>query len=218
MVVMMLIAIVAALLAGIWTVGLRRRLDAASHGRFPLLTLGACVLVAVPGIVQVTVAPGLLAAWQRNDELVGHGQVWRLGTALLVQDGWTGGLIFNLVVLALVGSIAEQIISRWHWALYALTGALVGGLAGLAWQPTGGGNSIAFMGLIGGLGVEVLLRRSLLTTVPAVVSLAACVVLVFGRDLHGAAALGAAAVAGGLALRALGRSTPRPGVITSCGG
>ncbi len=77
-------------------------------GRAPV-TLALAALVAIPSLLQL-VFPAPLTALQRDRDLILHnGQVWRLVTALVVQDGGLIGLIFNLPPLVLLGALAEQL-------------------------------------------------------------------------------------------------------------
>jgi rhomboid protease GluP len=95
--------------------------------------------------------PAVSEALQRNPSALMAGEVWRAVTPLFVQpDRWPITLsIWGL--LAVGGVAAEQIFGMAGWlALYG-TGAVVGEIAGYAWQPTGSGGSIAVAGLLGGL-------------------------------------------------------------------
>lgn len=89
---------------------------------------------------------GVLGQLQRRPAGL-HGDWWRTGTALLVQDGGVFGAVSNLLFLAVIGIAAEQIVTRWQWLAGYLGAAAVGEFAGYAWQPVGGGNSIAICGL-----------------------------------------------------------------------
>jgi membrane associated rhomboid family serine protease len=88
-----------------------------------------------------------------------HGDWWRTLTSLLVQDGGVAGAVSNLGFLLLLGIAAEQVANRWQWIVAYLGAGLVGEFAGYAWQPTGGGNSVANCGLAGLLVVAVVRQR-----------------------------------------------------------
>jgi hypothetical protein len=118
--------------------------------------------------------------------------VWRLLTALVVQDGGTGGAVGNLVALAVVGAVAEQVWSRRAWVAVALGGAFLAELWGLAVQPVGGGNSVAVFALSASLAVVAPVRGDLVTRVLAGAALAAGAVLLVTGDLHGGAVLAGA--------------------------
>ena len=61
----------------------------------PVLTAVTVLVVAVPSLVQLTVAPDLLAALERDRGAIADGQVWRLLTSLVVQDGGWAGTVFQ---------------------------------------------------------------------------------------------------------------------------
>ncbi|MDG4822757.1 rhomboid family intramembrane serine protease [Asanoa sp. WMMD1127] len=123
--------------------------------RIPL-TLAVFVITAVPSLLQFAY-PGVLTSLQRTPA-IRDGQVWRLVTSLVVQDGGWFGAASNLFFLLLVGALAELTLRRWLWATcYVGCGLVAEGIA-LAWEPTGGGNSIAICGLAGALTVALLTR------------------------------------------------------------
>ncbi len=123
--------------------------------RIPL-TLAVFAVTAVPSLLQFAF-PAVLTSLQRTPA-IRDGQVWRLITSLLVQDGGWFGTISNLFFLLLIGALAELTIRRWLWATcYLGCGLAAEGIA-VAWQPTGGGNSIAICGLAGALTVALLAR------------------------------------------------------------
>jgi len=97
--------------------------------QWPCTTI-AVIIVGVPTLAQFTVAPWLLDNLERNWILIAEGQVWRLFTSLVVQDGSVAGAIFNLVALALIGFAAEQVLGLMRWTIIALTGVLGGELWG----------------------------------------------------------------------------------------
>ncbi len=113
------------------------------------LTLTVFVVTAVPSLLQVPF-PAVLTSLQRTPA-VRDGEVWRIGTSLLVQDGGWFGTLSNLLFLLVVGAVAERVLPRWLWLVCYLAGGLTGQLFGLAWQPVGGGNSVAICGLAGAL-------------------------------------------------------------------
>ena len=93
---------------------------APAHRRRPVATGVALVLVAVPSLLQLTVFPGLLEQLGRNRQALGSGQLWRLLTALVVQDGGWPGTAFNLVALLVVGVAAERLWTSARWCFIAL--------------------------------------------------------------------------------------------------
>jgi membrane associated rhomboid family serine protease len=113
------------------------------------LTLTVFAVTAVPSLLQVPF-PAVLTSLQRTPA-VRDGEWWRIGTSLLVQDGGWFGTFSNLLFLLVVGAVAEWVLPRWLWLVCYLAGGLTGQLFGLAWQPVGGGNSVAICGLAGAL-------------------------------------------------------------------
>jgi membrane associated rhomboid family serine protease len=175
-----------------------RRPEVADRGRrAPLATAVALLVVGVPTLLQLTVAPGLLGHLERDRDAILDGQVWRLLTSLVVQDGGTGGAIANLVALAVVGAVAEQVWDRRRWAAIALGGAVAGELWGLVVQPVGGGNSVAVFALAASLAVAAILApgSDRIAKALAVAALGAAAILVAAADIHGGAALAGALIA-----------------------
>ncbi|GAA4486999.1 hypothetical protein GCM10023191_014220 [Actinoallomurus oryzae] len=123
------------------------------HGlrRFPLVTAVVFGVTALSNVAQFLV-PGMLAHLERAPAGL-HGDWWRTGTSLFVQDGGVAGTVSNLLFLVLVGAVAEQAVSRSRWLVCYFAAGLVGEIAGYAWQPHGGGNSIAICGLAGAAAV-----------------------------------------------------------------
>jgi membrane associated rhomboid family serine protease len=118
----------------------------------PYTTAVVFVITAVPSLLQFAL-PGLEPALMRDPAAIGAGEWWRLGTALVVQDGGLLGTLFNLVCLAVLGYVAERAFGPARWlALYA-AGAVAGEAAGYLLNDPGAGNSIAVCGLAGGLAV-----------------------------------------------------------------
>lgn len=187
-----------------------RTLPAARRARrLPVATLVSLLLVGVPTLVQLTVRPGLLGAWERNWPLLLDGQWWRLVTSLTVQDGGASGAVLNLVSLAVVGVLAER---AWGARRFALIG-LVAGVGAQFWgavvQPVGAGNSVVVFGLAAASAVVAVVRGPVLARVAGALALVGGLALLVLGDLHGGAALLGALV--GVALlvgdrRAAGRA------------
>ena len=156
--------------------------------RWPWATTVAMMIVGIPTLAQFTVAPSLLENLERNWTLIARGQVWRLFTSLVVQDGGAAGAIFNLVALAMIGFAAEQVWGPIRWAVIALTGALGGELWGKIVQPIGAGNSVAVFSLAASIAVVAVLRGVGLQRLLGIISLAGAAVLLIIGDIHGAAA------------------------------
>ncbi|MFT3925083.1 MAG: rhomboid family intramembrane serine protease [Myxococcales bacterium] len=161
---------------------------------WPRCTFVGLLLIGLPTLLQFTGLPELLPWLERNGDAVARGELWRLLSAALVQDGGPPGALFNLSALLLVGSVAERWLSAGRWLSVALTGSLVGNLAGLLWQPVGAGNSALVFGLAGSLGT-LCLRARVAGSAWLALSFAAALALLLDRDLHGAAACAGALVA-----------------------
>lgn len=183
--------------------------DGAGAGarRVPVVTAVVFVLVVVPSLLQLTVAPGLYETLRRDRTAIAGGEVWRLVTSLVVQDGGWPGALFNLAALAVVGTLAERLWGPARWLVVAVTAQLLGGLWGLYAQPVGGGNSVVNFGLAASLAAAALLldagpraRVPAAVSLLAAVALLAAVVLLAVRDIHGGAALAGAAAGAALAL------------------
>jgi membrane associated rhomboid family serine protease len=119
--------------------------------RPPVVTGIVFALTAMANALQFVI-PDMLDALQRTPAGL-HGDWWRTLSSLFVQDGGAVGTISNLAFLLIIGALAEQILKPQRWlACYAGAG-LLGEFAGYAWQPYGGGNSVAICGLAGALTV-----------------------------------------------------------------
>lgn len=115
--------------------------------RFPVVTAVVFAVTAAVKLLQFAVH-GVLGELQRTPAGL-HGEWWRSSTALFVQDGGVLGTVSNLLFLLLVGTVAEQVLSRSRWLLQYFGVGIVCEFVGYAWQPTGGGNSIAICALAG---------------------------------------------------------------------
>ena len=80
---------------------------AATTPAFPVLTTAVAAVTAAVSITGLVAEPVLLAL-RRDAAALSDGQLWRLLTALLVQDGGVPGTVFNLLGLVLVGVAAEH--------------------------------------------------------------------------------------------------------------
>lgn len=214
------VAVYAAIAAGVQVAIPRVGRSPGGGRRRPVLTLLAVIVIGTVSTVQLTLVPGLLGRLGRNADAIRAGQVWRLLTAVTVQDGGVVGTASNLVTLALIGGLAELLLGRGWWVLAFAAPTLAGELAGLAWQPIGAGNSVAVAGLCGAVAVVVARGQAgipIAARVPAAISL-----LLFGwlaagsHDVHGAAGVAGAVV--GLAFLATGHHLPQPANEALVGG
>ncbi|MDN5761605.1 MAG: rhomboid family intramembrane serine protease [Microlunatus sp.] len=119
--------------------------------RAPWLT-GALVAVTGAGGIAQHILPDLLGQLERSPAGL-QGQWWRIVTALLVQDGGLFGLVSNMIFLGAIGAVAEQVCTRRRWMVQYFGTGLLAELVGYAWQPIGGGNSIAICGLASAVAV-----------------------------------------------------------------
>jgi membrane associated rhomboid family serine protease len=183
-------------------------------GRRPWATPLALVLVGVPSLVQLTVAPDLLGALGRAPGELADGHWWRLVTSLVVQDGGWPGTLFNLAELAVLGLTAERTLGAVRWSAVWLAAGVGAQFWGLLVQPHGGGNSVATFGLAAALAALALVRGVGVSRLLGSLSLVAALVLVVLRDVHsGASVLGAVA---GLVVMAADRRGA--GVVAPVGG
>jgi membrane associated rhomboid family serine protease len=200
-----LAALYAVVLAAGWVAGQLLR----PPERRPWATVAALLIVGIPSLVQLTVAPGLLAALARRPGELGDGQVWRLATSLVVQDGGWPGAVFNLVALALVGGVAEKVWGPGRWWAIWLLGGVGAQFWGLVVQPHGGGNSVATFGLAASLAARALLVGDGRARLSGAVCLLGGLVLLVARDVHGGAVVLGAAAGMVLALRDRVPGAPR---------
>jgi membrane associated rhomboid family serine protease len=162
-----------------------------AHWRVPLLTLAVLLILALCLALQLR-DPGLLPLVERNATAIRHGEYLRLVTAMWFQDGGLSGALLNLAMLAVVGWIAEAELVRARWILGYAAGGLAGQVTGLIWAPIGAGNSVATLGLAGGLFARYLRdARGAGALLPAGALLLASVMVAL-RDIHGVAALAGA--------------------------
>jgi hypothetical protein len=127
--------------------------------RFPVLTTATLGLTAVLTAARLF-GNGPLDALRRDPGALGHGQVWRLLSPVLVQSDTSVLSVLGVFALcAVIGAFAEQRLPRRRWLALYLCGALAGHAIGEAFQPLQGGTSVAFAGILGGLGAYALLGR-----------------------------------------------------------
>jgi membrane associated rhomboid family serine protease len=182
--------------ASLWAAWIAARLFCQRHRRgpfrMPIATIATLVVVGVPSLLQLTVAPGLLSTLRRTPTEVADGELWRLVTSLLVQDGGVWGATFNLVALAFIGVMAERVWGRWRWLIVWIVTGVGAQLWGLVVQPIGAGNSVGTFGLAASAAVVAIISGGALPRTAGAVSLLTGTVLLALGDIHGGAvALGA---------------------------
>jgi membrane associated rhomboid family serine protease len=121
------------------------------------------------------------------------GQLWRLVTSLVVQDGGWAGTVFNLAELALVGVAAERLWGPRRWWVIWLVSGVGAQFWGMVVQPFGGGNSVASFGLAASVAVAALVRGRGPARLLGGLCLLGGLALLAAGDVHGGAVvLGAA--------------------------
>jgi len=159
------------------------------NSHFSQTTFLLVLAIAIPSVLQFPF-PALLSTLQRDYERFLNGDWWRLVTPLFVQDGGVSGTIFNLIGLALVGSVAERIWSARSMLLIFFIGGIIGEIAGFVWQPIGAGNSIGNFSLAASIAVASLARNPPRPVqILAILALGADGILLGLQDIHGAAAM-----------------------------
>lgn len=135
--------------------------------RFPALTLAVLGVTVITSVASIVSSP-VFDAMQRTPDAVG-GQWWRNASALLAQDGGLAGAAINVVFLVVIGTLAEQVISRWEWIFLYCVGGILAELVAHFWQPTGAGNSIAICAITGPIAIELFRNNSALPRFSAVI-------------------------------------------------
>jgi rhomboid protease GluP len=96
--------------------------------------------------------PDVMEALWRDPGALGSGQLWRLLSPVLVQSDDSVLVVIAVFALcAVIGVLGERVFPPRRWIALYLLGALVGHGIGEVFQPDGGGTSVAFMGILGGL-------------------------------------------------------------------
>lgn len=147
-VILSLIVIIAALYAS-WLYG-KLAGNRPRRWKMPWLTLLWSGVVALFGVLQV-VRPELMWPLWRDADLIFAGQWWRLLTAVVAQAGGDNGTIISVMCLLLVGSFAEQYLTRVAWLGIFMGGAILSNVVALYWLPTGGGTAVGTLALVGSL-------------------------------------------------------------------
>ncbi len=99
--------------------------------RWPIATIALTAITVATNALQIA-RPGLLALLERTPRAVAQHEWWRLVTALFAHAGGGLALAGNLVVLIVIGVVAERRFNRGLWlAIYFVCG-VTGELAGLA--------------------------------------------------------------------------------------
>jgi membrane associated rhomboid family serine protease len=159
-------------------------------GRPPRITpwgAGLVVLVAAGWVAQL-LRPVLLDEGMRETASVRAGEWWRLGTAIVLQDGGWIGAVFNLVALAVTVGLAGEVLAPLAGVLVFLLGGIAANLLTvLTFGQAGAGSSMATMVLLAVCVVVGLRNPSWREAGLVVVLVALAVVLLLLRDQHGLA-------------------------------
>jgi hypothetical protein len=159
------------------------------------LRIGLPVLV---GSVAALIWPAVYQALRVEPQAIAQGEVWRLATSTVVQDGGMAGTVFNLVVLGLAILFVSKVLKvGWATVVFWVAAVVLNGFAALAGK-TVAGCSWATFALLGTVAGWSLVRRDRLRWAAPVALVLAVVVWLTG-DLHGMAAVLGAVVGAGLA-------------------
>ena len=117
--------------------------------------------VYIPG--GIGIVPPHVPTGGLNVVGVAHGEWWRLLTAAFLHYG-PFHLAVNMYSLYFAGSLLEQLIGRWRFALLYLAAGIAGSAGAILWSPNAVsvGASGAIFGILGGL--FVLERRGNIST------------------------------------------------------
>jgi membrane associated rhomboid family serine protease len=160
--------------------------------RPPAPAVALWLVVAVPSLLQAPF-PGVLRSLERDPDLIrGHGQWWRLFTAVLVQDGGAAGTVFNLVVLALIGIVAVRVWGGTRALIIFGVAAVTFNIGATFVSPfAGAGNSASTFALATSVtGVAMVTRPQRVTALLAAITAGCGIALLALLDAHGEAVLG----------------------------
>jgi rhomboid protease GluP len=123
--------------------------EPASPSRIPVATLSVLLITGAVTAAQLKY-PELLENLRRDPDKLRNGEWWRAISPMLVQaPAWQSWI--TVPGIAILGIPTERLLgARNMLALYLVAG-VSGELFGYIWQPHGAGNSVADLGLAGGL-------------------------------------------------------------------
>ncbi|MCX5386963.1 rhomboid family intramembrane serine protease [Streptomyces sp. NBC_00083] len=108
----------------------------------PWVAIGLWLIVAIPSLLQFAFPVIYDVLHRDSDQIIDHGQWWRVYTSFMVQDGGVGGTAFNLFILALFGFAAERVWGTRMLLAFVPALMLVFSVdTFLVHGPPGGGNS-----------------------------------------------------------------------------
>ena len=159
---------------------------------FPLLTALTLGVTAVLTASRL-VGDGVLDAVRRDPAALGHGQLWRLVSPVLVQGDRSLFAVLGVFALcSVIGATGERILPRRRWIALYFIGALAGHSAGEVFQPHQSGTSVAFAGILGGLAAYALFGCAPVLQdwrTRAAVAIPLAILDTVFRDIHGVAFL-----------------------------
>lgn len=187
--------------------------NAAQPPRVPVLTAIALTATLL-GTLTRLFGSGVFDSLRRDPTELGHRQLWRLLTPVVVQSDHSLLAIIGVFVLcAVIGVTGEWLLPRSEWLLLYLLGALAGHGIGDTFQPHQSGTSVAFAGILGGLGAKILLDhdpRLKFWRVRFAALIPLAILDTTLRDIHGAPFLVGLAVGSAFELRTRAVTTQSP--------
>lgn len=179
-----IICLYGAYMAGSITLG-----EHVDRRQFSRVTLFMMLAIAIPTTLQFFL-PNLLTLFERDTAKFLSGDWWRFFTPLFFQDDGLVGAVFNLLTLLFIGNIAAQIWDEKRWLLIFLLGGVLSEFLAFFWQPIGAGNSVANFSLAASVAVWCLSHNPAWPArIAALIALGSCFILLFLKDIHGAAGL-----------------------------
>jgi rhomboid protease GluP len=152
--------------------------------KWPVTTLAVLTVTAAVTASQLWI-PSVLPTFKRVPNEIADGEYWRLGTSLLVHDGGWRQIVFNLSLLLVAGVWTERLVCAGEWLLLYFAAGISGQVAGLFWQPSGAGNSVASCGLVGTVACWMLRSPRPPFRFGGALLLLGSGFLVYFRDIHG---------------------------------
>jgi membrane associated rhomboid family serine protease len=157
--------------------------DRMTTRRVPWLTVAVFAVTGACHGWQVA-DPGVLRTLRRDPSGLHWSSAWRVATPLLIQSDGVAQAVFNLTTLLVFGVFVEWAFGRRAWLVGYLGAGVVGQLVGYAWNPPGGGNSVAVCGLVGLIVAALLVGRPVLAG-PAVILAPYYPAALLGLDIAG---------------------------------
>ena len=146
--------------------------------------------------------PRVMTALERSGPGLRQGEIWRLATPLVVQDGGTAGTIFNLATLLFLGIPFALLFGARRWLLlYLGTGLILELLAYTIYDQGSAGNPTANFGVAAGLAFAAVRSPDRKAQAAGIVAMLGGIALLVTGNLHG----GAFAVGFGLSWLAANR-------------